>query len=244
MSKESKYWDELAELGENQSVFDPRDRFGKKNAYIRYLRDKELNTFFSDAFKHGPVFDFGCGSGNISMNLNSRGIDTFGIDISEGLLRIARNQSPQNLANFCQFDGVSIPVAEGVFSDVVVYVVLSYIKDDDALREVVSQLYNSLKRGGSFLLIEQTRKIRKQVDEFKVIRTKREYRSLFSDIGFECLEQRDMRSGHFLPLYFLSLGVSLPFSLLHRIESFQHKVVPNPVWDYRETVFRFVKHNE
>ncbi len=124
-----------------------------------------------------------------------------------------------------------------------VYVVLSYIKDDDNLRDVVAQLYGSLKKGGSFLLIEQTRKIRKQMDEYKVIRTKKDYRDLFSGIGFECVEQRDMRSGHFLPLYMLSLGVSLPFSMLRKMESFQGSIIPDPVWDYRETVFRFVKHN-
>lgn len=244
MSEQSKYWDDLAELGKNQAVFDPKDRFGKKNAYIRYLRDKELDAFFSDTSKHGLVFDFGCGSGNISMNLNSRGIKTLGVDISQGLLKVARSQSPRELANFCQFDGASLPIAKGVFSDVVIYVVLSYIKDDDDLRDVIAQLYSSLKRGGSFLLIEQTRKKRKQMDEYKVIRSKEDYRNLFLESGFDCLEQRDMRSGHFLPLYLLSLGISLPFSALRKLESFQSSVIPTPVWDYRETVFRFVKYNE
>ncbi|GAA6152312.1 class I SAM-dependent methyltransferase [Pseudoteredinibacter isoporae] len=241
MSRQREYWDLLSELGGSQSVFDPKDRFGKKNAYIKYLRDKELERFFGKNSRDRYVLDFGCGSGNISATLNSQGINTLGIDISSGLLKVAKAQSSHEAANFCQFDGLNLPLAEEIFSDIVVYVVFSYIKNDQDLRTVLSQLYACLEEGGSFLLIEQTRRIQKEVDEHKVIRTKDFYLELFSESGFECDECRDMRSGRFLPLYLLSLGVSLPYDGLHKWEVFQNNVIPSPIWDYRETVFEFRK---
>ncbi|HXH77455.1 class I SAM-dependent methyltransferase [Nocardioides sp.] len=42
----------------------------------------------------GPVADLGCGTGRISGHLAARGVDVFGVDLSTGMVEVARRDHP------------------------------------------------------------------------------------------------------------------------------------------------------
>jgi SAM-dependent methyltransferase len=42
----------------------------------------------------GPVADVGCGPGHVTAHLHGLGIDAFGIDISPGMVDVARHDNP------------------------------------------------------------------------------------------------------------------------------------------------------
>ncbi|MCW2832280.1 MAG: class SAM-dependent methyltransferase [Nocardioides sp.] len=43
----------------------------------------------------GPVADLGCGTGRISAHLAARGVDVFGVDLSAGMVDVARRNHPE-----------------------------------------------------------------------------------------------------------------------------------------------------
>jgi len=239
-SKESKYWDGLAALGPEASVIDPNDKRGVKNAYIKFLRDEQIWTIFNTLENDSLVLDFGCGSGNISSYLSNMGLRTIGIDISIELLKLASNNVNKEVSNFIHYDGKSIPIESNQFSGAVTYVVLSYITEDDELKNILKQILCSLKPGAKFVVIEQTKGKAKICDDGnKLQRTKKSYIDIFSEIGFKVNQTKDIRSGHFLFLYALRYGLmgKKSFVRLKNIEKKLIKLIPIPKFDYRETLF-------
>ena len=43
----------------------------------------------------GPVGDLGCGPGRITVHLDSLGLDAFGVDLSPGMVAVARRRHPR-----------------------------------------------------------------------------------------------------------------------------------------------------
>lgn len=43
----------------------------------------------------GPVADVGCGTGRVGAHLAARGVDVFGVDLSPGMIDVARRTHPQ-----------------------------------------------------------------------------------------------------------------------------------------------------
>lgn len=65
--------------------------------------DDDFIKFFSEAlFKNAKVLDLGCGPGVETNKLTMAGFDVQGFDLSEGLLKIAREKTPS--ATFIQGD--------------------------------------------------------------------------------------------------------------------------------------------
>jgi len=61
-----------------------------------YLRETPYERAALDLFAElvpaGPVGDLGCGTGRITTYLVSRGLDAFGIDLTPGMIEVARRQ--------------------------------------------------------------------------------------------------------------------------------------------------------
>ena len=53
-----------------------------------------LERFAREIENNRPVWDFGCGPGNTSHFLNDLGVETSGLDLSEGILEQARAMNP------------------------------------------------------------------------------------------------------------------------------------------------------
>lgn len=53
-----------------------------------------LGLFASLVRGNGPVADVGCGTGHVTAHLNSLGLDAFGLDLSPGMIDVARRDHP------------------------------------------------------------------------------------------------------------------------------------------------------
>ncbi|MFC0436190.1 class I SAM-dependent methyltransferase [Kutzneria buriramensis] len=49
---------------------------------------------FAEQVQSGPVADVGCGPGHVTAHLNRLGVDAFGIDLSPGMIDMARRDHP------------------------------------------------------------------------------------------------------------------------------------------------------
>lgn len=69
--------------------------------YVELLRaeladkpaDRAMLGLFAELV-HGPVADIGCGPGRVTAYLAELGVDTFGIDLSPGMVQVARREHP------------------------------------------------------------------------------------------------------------------------------------------------------
>ncbi|GHC86325.1 methyltransferase [Nocardiopsis terrae] len=61
--------------------------------FARKPLDRALLTAFAETVT-GPVADVGCGPGRVTAYLHSLGLDVFGIDLSPGMLGLARAANP------------------------------------------------------------------------------------------------------------------------------------------------------
>ena len=62
---------------------------------VPYLR--AVLALFADLMRRaggGPVADVGCGPGDVTAHLNGLGVDVFGIDLSPGMVEVARRDHP------------------------------------------------------------------------------------------------------------------------------------------------------
>jgi ubiquinone/menaquinone biosynthesis C-methylase UbiE len=57
--------------------------------------DRAMLNLFAEHVGDGPVADLGCGPGRIAGYLHQLGVDVFGIDLSPGMVDVARREHPQ-----------------------------------------------------------------------------------------------------------------------------------------------------
>lgn len=74
-----------------------------------YLAFRDLPGILSEHVKGKKAMDFGCGTGRSTRFLKGQGFDTIGVDISEDMVRKARELDP---------DGEYVRIADGDFSNV------------------------------------------------------------------------------------------------------------------------------
>lgn len=99
---------------------------------------------------HGRrVLDAGCGSGALSEALRARGAIVAGFDSSPAMLELARERLGEDADLQVADISLPLPFADGAFDDVVVSLVLHYLKDWTA---PLSELRRVLKPGGRLLL--------------------------------------------------------------------------------------------
>jgi len=66
------------------------------NEHEKKPKDREILLKFSRQIgNRRPVWDFGCGPGNTTKYLNDLGVETSGLDLSEGILKQAKAIHPE-----------------------------------------------------------------------------------------------------------------------------------------------------
>lgn len=95
------------------------------------------------------VCDIGCGTGSVTAALAGEGCDMIGIDISEEMLAIAREKSPDSLF-LCQ-DMQSFELYGTVGSIISVCDSVNYITEPSGLLQVFKLVNNYLDPGGLFI---------------------------------------------------------------------------------------------
>jgi SAM-dependent methyltransferase len=117
--------------------------------------DRSLLVAFAElasSCEGGAVADLGCGPGRVSAFLSRSGLDTIGLDISPGLLRLARRSHP---ATPFVAGGISdLPFANGCLRGAVCWYSIIYAPPEK-LGRAFEEIRRVLTPGGPLLLAFQ-----------------------------------------------------------------------------------------
>ena len=111
-----------------------------------------LDLFARCGIRDGLVVDLGCGSGLWAEQLVKRGYEVLGIDISEAMIRLARQRAPQAEFRVASLFHADIPPCRAVTS---LGECISYLFDTShnnrALRQLFRRVHKALAVGGVFV---------------------------------------------------------------------------------------------
>ncbi|MFE2997652.1 class I SAM-dependent DNA methyltransferase [Nocardia sp. NPDC059246] len=97
----------------------------------------------------GPVADAGCGTGRITAHLRQLGTDVFGIDLSPGMIGVARRDHPD--LRFDLGSMTNLAPADASMAGLVAWYSLIHIPDDE-IGLVLAHFQRVLRPGGPLLL--------------------------------------------------------------------------------------------
>ena len=144
ISKSRAQWNRLANQWERQT----------KDINNKFTKRTYLTTEFIERNKIHPctTLDLGCANGLISSILANKGFSTYGIDVSDELIRLAIKRLSANFNDVedrfrvCYND--EIPFNNRSFKLVTMIGVLPYIKNQ---KEYIKNIYNMIETDGYFL---------------------------------------------------------------------------------------------
>lgn len=97
----------------------------------------------------GPVADVGCGPGRITAHLHELGVDAFGVDLSPGMIDVARRDHPG--LRFEVGSMTDLDLAEGSVAGLVAWYSLIHIPDNQ-VRSVFAHFRRAMRPGSPLLL--------------------------------------------------------------------------------------------
>ncbi|MCF0094158.1 class I SAM-dependent methyltransferase [Micromonospora sp. MH99] len=97
----------------------------------------------------GPVADVGCGPGRITAHLNELGIAAFGIDLSPGMIAVARHEHPDLRFEVGSMTDLDLP--DGSVAGLVAWYSLIHIPDE-RLGQVLAHFRRVVRPGGPLLV--------------------------------------------------------------------------------------------
>jgi SAM-dependent methyltransferase len=131
--------------------------------YVEYARgdlaakpwDRAVLAVFAELLTTGPpgpVADVGCGTGRLTAHLHGLGVDVFGVDLSPGMLAVARQEHPG--LRFEVGSMLALELADGSVAGLLAYYSTIHIPDD-RLADVFAQFARVLVPGGHLLVAFQ-----------------------------------------------------------------------------------------
>ena len=109
-------------------------------------------TLFADLVRaagDGPVADVGCGPGHVTAFLCSLGLDAFGIDLSPGMIEVARRDHPAVRFDVGSMTELGLP--NGSVAGLVAWWSLIHVPDDEVA--VVLAHFRRVVRPGGVVLV-------------------------------------------------------------------------------------------
>jgi ubiquinone/menaquinone biosynthesis C-methylase UbiE len=117
--------------------------------------DRALLAAFAELVRIGgskPVADVGCGGGRVTILLSRLGLEAFGIDLSPGMVALARRTYPE--LRFEEGSMLALEMPEGALGGLLSYYSIIHIARERR-REVLSEFYRVLAPGGMLMLVFQ-----------------------------------------------------------------------------------------
>ena len=108
-----------------------------------------LDRFAARVRGRGRVCDVGCGPGHVGRYLGDRGVDAFGLDLSPGMVALARDLNPA--MRFVQGDMRALPLSDASLAGFVAFYSLIHF-ERGAAGGVLTELTRVLIPGGLLLL--------------------------------------------------------------------------------------------
>jgi len=129
------------------------DTYAKSYSEIEYCKTY-IDEFISGLIGK-KVLDIGCGAGQITDYLTQKGLDTIGIDFSQELLKIAKQNFPNSkfiLADICEYEHNE--QVDGIITKDMLF----HLSDEDLIK-VLQKFKNILKSNGKLCIIMEMPKV-------------------------------------------------------------------------------------
>ncbi|WP_200209151.1 class I SAM-dependent DNA methyltransferase [Micromonospora coerulea] len=125
--------------------------------YARLIPDVEEGTldramlaaFAEQVGGAGPVVEVGCGTGRITAHLRDLGLDVSGIDLSPGMVEVARRNHPE--LRFAVGSMTDLPLPDGALAGLVAWYSIIHVPPA-LLPGVFAEFHRVLAPGGRLLL--------------------------------------------------------------------------------------------
>jgi SAM-dependent methyltransferase len=117
--------------------------------------DRALFAAFAELVRaggNGPVADVGCGSGRVTILLSRLGLDAFGVDLSPGMVSLARRNYPQLRFEEGSMLELDIPTA-GLGGLLAYYSIIHIARERRP--EIFTEFHRVLSPGGILMLVFQ-----------------------------------------------------------------------------------------
>jgi ubiquinone/menaquinone biosynthesis C-methylase UbiE len=149
IAREARHWGEVQKDPQNPQIWHDAQLF-------EIFFGKEYRRMVENALASGPrILELGCGEGNLTIELASRGMQVTGIDLSSDRIERAQARAAslplQTPPIFITGDLNSMDLPRGKFDCVVAHDSLHHILMLDRLCDEVKE---SLRPGGRFLVID------------------------------------------------------------------------------------------
>ncbi|MGV9298812.1 class I SAM-dependent methyltransferase [Amycolatopsis sp. NPDC003676] len=103
-----------------------------------------LGLFAAQVQGNGPVADVGCGTGHVTAHLNGLGLDAFGLDLSPGMIEVARRDHPG--LRFAVGSMTALPLPAASVAGLLSWWALIHVPDDE-VPTAISEFYRVLRPG-------------------------------------------------------------------------------------------------
>ena len=117
--------------------------------------DRALFAAFAELVRaggNGPVADVGCGSGRVTILLSRLGLDAFGVDLSPGMVSLARRNYPQLRFEEGSMLALDIPTA-GLGGLLAYYSIIHLARERRP--KIFAEFHRVLAPGGLLMLVFQ-----------------------------------------------------------------------------------------
>jgi tRNA (uracil-5-)-methyltransferase TRM9 len=111
---------------------------------------EELKFLFEDLKEGEKVLDLGCGNGRWYKVFKEKKVDYFGVDNSEKLIEIAKENFPD--AKFFVGDALNLPFSDNFFDKIYSIALLHHIPSEDFRIKVLKEVKRVLRPGGILIL--------------------------------------------------------------------------------------------
>jgi SAM-dependent methyltransferase len=123
-----------------------------RNAFDGIPLERAMLAAFAElvlAAGGGPVADVGCGPGRVTAHLHSLGLDAFGVDLSPGMVEVARREHPGVRFEVGTMTALDLP--DGRLAGVVAWWSIIHTPPE-VMPAVFAELHRVLAPGGHLLL--------------------------------------------------------------------------------------------
>lgn len=107
-----------------------------------------IEDIFENTYKPKKILELGCGTGNYTQILLERGYEITGVDISENMLKIAKEKCT---CNFIRGSIRDISINDRFDACIAMFAVMGYITENSDIVKVLNNIRRHLKPNGLFV---------------------------------------------------------------------------------------------